>query len=182
MLRQIPLIELELGLNLYKTGESNSDIGHGRRKELKRGRLEKGSKRTCHDANVDDEPHSKRLRHNVFQHHKTFGINAGKGRRNVKTSGLDNSLPEALRRSARIEAREKEPRCAIASSSNAAKSAQTLLPPSTQGRKARPATTKPAKAGCPNRSNRRDASKPQGIRKKGRPRSSIINGKGAKIP
>lgn len=179
MLGQIPLIELELGLNLSKVVENNPDSGDGRGKGLKRGRNEgKGPERTLHHDHVADEPPSKRLRHNESSHHRTSSSDADSGRRDAKFSEPDNSRSKALRHSARIKAREKHSGRAIVASSGAVKNAcqgtaelaQVLpFPPTeTQGRKARPPATK--KSG-PNRSVRHNASKPEGITKKGRSRS-----------
>lgn len=124
MLRQIPLIELELGLTLLKPVENNSDGEEGMRNGLKRGRVEEeGHKRTHQHDYVEDEPASKRLKHDDSSHHETSSPDAGSERRSAAARESENSRPKALRYSARIRARESQSRRAISASLDAVKSA-----------------------------------------------------------
>lgn len=179
MLQQIPLIESELGLHSSKVVGNISNCADGRSKGLKRGRVEETrDKRTCHHNTFNDGSSSKRLR-STNSTHKTSSSEVLRGRRREETSELDNSRPECLRRSSRIETRQKQSRPVILAPFDAVKNAaqgtadlaQVPTPPSTQsqGRKARRPEMKPAKKGRLNRSDQRDTSKPQGISKKGRP-------------
>ncbi len=177
MLQQVSLIESELGLHSSKVVGNDSNCGDGRSKGLKRGRVEETrDKRTCHHDIVNYELPSKRLRSNNSTHRTSCSDVLG-GRRGTETSELINSQPKYLRRSSRIETRQKLSRPVILASSDAVKNAagltQVPTPPSaeSQGRRPRRPEMTRSKKGRLHRSDRQDTSKPQGISKKGRPSS-----------